>query len=161
MIFGDQTFGIECLLDTQTNQPSTYHFGSICIWAAGLRLGDIEQVVLLNTPAINFKYSLVDRKDKQFETMNAEDIWNFLYKVLYDEDTDNLDPALTSEEIEVKYRRFCICPGFSEAFDGEFAFLTEGQQEERFIWLDLSTHMIKEVKLPIGTYEGIVQSFVL
>jgi hypothetical protein len=98
--------------------------------------------------------------------MKTQDIYDFLYTVLYGENTDSLntlDPSLSAEELEARYRKFCVCPGFSEAFDQDVAFLVTGDERDenkRFIWLDRSTDTVKEIKLPIGTYENVVNAFV-
>ena len=160
MIFGNpQKFAIECVLDKRETDSPQYSFGHIAIWAKEFMLGDFLLPVLLNTPALFFKESLNycgQRRDETFTGMEAAQVWEFLDTVLY---SDSYESSLNPDELEETYRKFCICPGFSEAFDGEIAFLLEEDDEERFIWQDATSQAIQEVRLRPATYKSVVESF--
>lgn len=160
MLFGDkQELAIECVLDQIESDPQDYLFGHIALWAGGFVIGDFSQTVILNVPYTYFKYSLTECEKRQEPTlmrMTAVEVWKFLDHALYG---DNVESYLNAERLEHKYRKFCICPGFSEAFDGETAFLIEGEQEERFIWKDFASQSIKEVRLKPKTYKYIIEFF--
>ncbi|MBD2501668.1 Imm42 family immunity protein [Anabaena azotica] len=159
MIFGDkEKLAIECIFDEKSKTDEQILFGRIAILAGGFRLGDISLTVILNIPMLFFQQSLKDcekRRSDFFNQMNAEAVWELLYSALYDNYESDINE---SYELDKKYRKFCICPGFSEAFDGEIAFLIEDEQEERFIWMDAQTEQIKEVRLRPETYKNVVES---
>lgn len=161
MLLGDkQELALECVLDQRESDPQDYLFGHIAVWAGGMVIGDFSQIVILNVPYTSFKYSLTEcgkRQDPTLRRMTAIEVWYFLDSALYG---DNIESHFNSEELEQKYRKFCICPGFSEAFDGETAFLIEGEEEERFIWKDFVSQSIKEVRLKPKTYKDIIESFI-
>ncbi len=124
-------------------------------------LGDFLLPVLLNIPALFFKESLNycgQRSDETFTGMEATQVWEFLDRVL---DSDSYESPLNTDKLEETYRKFCICPGFSEAFDGEIAFLLEDNEGERFILKDSTSQAIKEVRLRPATYRSVVESFLV
>jgi len=161
MIFGDwKEFSIECAISDRRKTNGQILFGRIAIWAEGCRLGDFLLTVILNVPALFFRESLKDcgqRRDETLMGMDAEQVWNFLDAVLYAPDYKS---SFSPEELEKKYRKFCICPGFSEAFDGETAFLLEDDEGERCIWMDSRSKLIKKVRLRPETYKNVVESFI-
>ncbi|RUS97107.1 hypothetical protein DSM107003_18480 [Trichormus variabilis SAG 1403-4b] len=161
MLLGDkQELALECLLDSRESELQDYLFGHIALWAGGYAIGDFSLTVMLNVPYSYFQSSLTEcgkRQDSNLMRMTALEVCQFLDSALYG---DNLESHWSSEELEKKYRKFCICPGFSEAFDGEMAFLIEGEKEERFIWKDFLSQSIKEVRLKPKTYKYIIESFI-
>ncbi|MEA5516988.1 Imm42 family immunity protein [Nodularia sp. UHCC 0506] len=162
MILGDkQEFALECVVDRTETDPQDYLFGHIALWAGDSMIGDFSLTVILDIPYAYFKDSLTEcgqRKDPFLMGITAVEAWNFLESALYG---DNSESDWSSEQLEQKYRKFCICPGFSEALDGETAFLIEGEQEERFIWRDFASQSIKELRFKSETYKHIVESFVV
>ncbi len=160
MILGNQPeFALECLVDQKESDPLDYLFGYIALWAGGFIIGDFTQLVMLDVPYAYFQDSLIEcgqRKDIDLIKMTAIETWEFLNFALY----GNHESDIISEQIEEKYRKFCICPGFSEAFDGEIAFLIEDENEERFIWKDFLSQSIKDVRLKPETYKRTIESFI-
>ncbi|HLP89364.1 MAG TPA: Imm42 family immunity protein [Nostocaceae cyanobacterium] len=164
MILGNkEEFALECVVDNTESEPSDYIFGHIALWAGKFMIGDFTQTVILDVPYDYFKNSLVhcgQRKDPILMKMTTVEAWQFLNLALYghnDEDDVNLDQL---DLLEEKYRKFCICPGFSEAFDGETAFLIEDEQGERFIWKDFTSQLVREVRLKPETYKRTIESFI-
>ncbi|MBE9201092.1 MULTISPECIES: Imm42 family immunity protein [unclassified Nodularia (in: cyanobacteria)] len=164
MLFGvKQELALECLLDQIESDPQDYLLGNIVLWAGGFVIGDFSQTVILDLPYSNFKISLTEcgkRQDSNLMKMTPGEVWEFLNSAIYgDNSDDNMASYSHLAKREQKYRKFCICPGFSEAFDGEIAFLIEGEEEERFIWKELVSQTIKEVRLKPQTYKYIIESF--
>lgn len=161
MLLGDKKeFALECVVNPTDNDSQEYSFGHIALWAGESIIGDFSLTVILDVPYSYFKQSLTEcgqRKDPILMKMTAVESWNFLDSALYG---DNSEFHWSSEQLEEKYRKFCICPGFSEAFDGETAFLIEDEQEERFIWKDFMSESIHEVRLKSETYKHTIESFV-
>ncbi len=161
MMFGDkEEFGIECILDRRESDPPKYVFGHIAMWAGGDRIGNFSITVMLGIPVQAFYSSLKycgKRKDVALMAMSATQVVEFLDSALYGDNSYSLSEL---SELEEKYRRFFIGLDFSEAFDGEMAFLLEDDEGERFIWRDYTTKSAKEVRLKPGTYKKVVESYI-
>jgi hypothetical protein len=163
MIFGKpQELAIECFIDEITDNII---YGKMAILAKNLYIGDLSMSVILNTPINFFKESLKDcgkRYCDIFNDLNSQEIWDFLYLALYnDQDISNLNDfyrdAILNPKID--YQKFSVFTNFSECFDGEIAFLVEQDQTERLIWQDFESKIIQEIDLARGTYQNMVESW--
>jgi hypothetical protein len=161
MIFGLPTrFAIECEIDpTITHAVLGKVFGSIVIWAGGKRLGERDVTVMLTLAGDFFADSLRfqgQRRDEALDGKKATEVWTTSYGAAYGEGGASVEECL---ELGRRYRKFFICPGGSEAFDGEFAVLLEQPNGARFIWRDFEDKQIREVLLEPGEYESVVRAF--
>jgi hypothetical protein len=156
-ILGDKSrFAIEYQLDSPT---AGYPGGYICLWAAGSRIGDFDEYVLLGVPEDFFRRCLAHAGQRQAPALNErskEEILRVVHAALFDE------PGATfgqGEEAERRFRKLCMCPGAGKPFDGEFAVLLEELDACRFIWRDKETNIAREVELASGEFEEVVKAF--
>src|SRR5215475_3800822 len=148
MIFGSKTrFAVE----SAVHEPvSNYGFGQICFWANDKQLGAYEQTIILNSISDFLRGTRRfqgQRHDTTLLSLPPEKALDVVYSALYG------DPERGTSDHDIheqwrRYSKFCICPNGCEAFDGELAILLEGPQgEERFIWRELSTKSVYEIRL--------------
>jgi hypothetical protein len=157
MVFGDKSrLALEC---QDSSNPSRFQLGHICLWASERRIGAFEDTVDLGVPAQHFRHLLSStgsRHDGQLSALGPEAALMLVENSLYG---DHIGSLSESVEMENRYRRFCICPGGGEAFDGEFVILIETTDRERFIWREAGTGIVHEVSLPLGEFGLVVTSF--
>lgn len=131
MIFGNtQQFAVELVLDSNQLDSSSVTLGFISIWVNGERLGDPDLCVDLNIPADilgGLMHPVGERQATELFPKDDPEIFSKLVSTLFDR--GNIDIPLKEEDCE----KFCILPGASESFDGDYLFILEFE-EEHYVW---------------------------
>lgn len=165
-VFGSKTsFAIETAATKPADLPARRGivFGHICFWAAGLRVGDYEQSVVLGAPASMLGAKLAfqgGRKDDLVDGKSKEDALALIHAALYELESEGEEKTY-AECIRLleRFEKFDICTNSSEAFDGIFAVLVDTNDGSRFIWQDYETRDVQEVSLAVGEYEDALRCF--
>lgn len=161
MIFGNKKqFAIECILEEGIKNLESI-FGYIVIWIKDEKLGQSDLLVDLKIPSLSFQQSLDScdtRKNDEFKNLDTSEIFCLLESTLWGEPEES-NSFTDLIEASQKYDKFNICSNFSESFDGESLYLIEYKKKERFIWKTFNSEKIKEINLPLGSYEKVVESF--
>jgi len=87
--------------------------------------------------------------------MEVGEVVHFLKMALYDGDHELEESA----RLEVQYRRFVLCPGLSEVFDGDWVFVMECADQVRLIGQAWENPNLQEVLLPATDFYGTLASF--
>jgi Immunity protein 42 len=168
MLFGKkEVFAIECEIEKPIIQ---YVYANTCMWAGGRQIGDQTLSVMLYPVVYFLKDSLRfqgKRKDITLDNKSSDEIINIVRHALIGDPYSEEPDDRSYEELrylESKYEKFCICPNGSEAFDGWFAILLEGIDNEKIIWWEFhdNKHVNKdiyEVSMELGSYDSIVTHF--
>lgn len=168
VLFGSQnTFGIESEYNSSVLHPTGF-FGYICFWIGNHPIGDFQEFVMLDIPALHMKDTLRfegQRRDSTINNQQAEVILETVYKALWGNyDFENED----FQQLKNRFQRFSICPGGGEAFDGIQCVLVDEDESERMIWRwigppqenqPLSEVPPQEIRLQKGHYEKVVRHF--
>jgi Immunity protein 42 len=168
MLFGiKEVFAIECEIEKPIEQ---YVYANTCMWANGRQIGDQTLSVMFD-PVVDFlKNSLQfrgKRKDTSLDNKNSDEAISIVGDALIGDPYSEEPEARSYEELRYlasKYEKFCICPNGSEAFDGWFAILLEGIDNEKIIWWEFhdNKHVNKdlyEVSMKLGNYDSIITKF--
>jgi hypothetical protein len=158
MIFGNRgRIAIETEIDTNSTE---WCFGRVCLWAQGTQIGDFSQTVILTVTVGFFEDFLQhtgQRHAPELEHLPVHLLISLLYDALFG------DSALTLHEaaqLGKLFRKYCVCPGGGEAFDGWLAFYIEGRYSSRFMWLNSMDEQEGEVELEPGEFEAVIQAFI-
>lgn len=165
MFFGSpNTFGIECEYDLSFFHPTSF-FGHIRFWIGSHPVGDFQEFVMLDIPAIHLKDTLRfegQRRDPTIDNQQAEVILEIISKVLWgNDDFENED----FQQLKNRFHRFSICPNGGEAFDGIQCVLVDENESERMIWKwtgpphENQPLIEQEIRLKKGQYEDVVRNF--
>jgi hypothetical protein len=156
MLFGTRLrFGLECSFDKTIELK--YSFGNICLWALGRSIGQRDQTVILDVFAEYIRRWITADKPEQtdFREETPETILSSIEQCLYTSTQPN--PELIV--FEKKLRRYVLCPGGGESFDGEFAVVLPIGENYRFIWRDYSDHLIRELLLSRSEFDQVIVDF--
>ncbi len=161
MLFGAKNrFAVECSIDPKPSVADPEHtFGNIVLWAGGHRIGDPEATVILNLAADFFGNTLRyrgARRDEALADRAGPEMLKFLEAALFGEGGESVEDCL---ELESRFRKYVICPGGSESFDGEFAALVEHPSDDELLWKDFASKTIHSLTLEAGEYDRIMRSF--
>jgi hypothetical protein len=140
-------------------RTDTSVFGTIWLWIDGVRLGDPEQVVVLNVPADflgRFLETSGQRRDVELAAETPERVLDVVTGSLFE------GPERTLREIreaERRYGKLVLCPGGGESFDGELAVVLEDGAGTRVVFRDYETATTREIRLGPEELESIIRAF--
>lgn len=158
MIFGSKKrFAIDAVTVDFTEQGDP--LGNICLWVDGTRIGDYSVTAPLGVPAAYFRQVISHigkRRDRRIDSKSKDEVVSFLKAALYGDMGTTLRECA---ELEKRFRKFVVCPGPGESFDGEFAVFADNENETRFIWEDTGSERVRETGLSISEYLEPICSF--
>lgn len=146
MLFGDkQKFCIEV---QEVERIGNDLVAQITLWISGDELGDKSRKVMLNVPVLQYEETLNDNRHEQnARSMDTNKVWEYFELNSFGEGDGSAD-------------KYNICVNYSESFDGEYLFLATYGHEERYLWKKFGTNDVKEIKLPLGTYQRAIEAFI-
>jgi hypothetical protein len=147
--------------DLWPSSPDTqsWLFGTMCLWAAGKRIGRHEEQRAMTVGMAAFPHVLLNagtRRDDTLMAMPAEQAFATICDALYGDPDGRTDKEI--DEISRRYVRFEVLPGGFDVFDGWRAFLVEDRIAARLLWR--SAHdVIHEARLGAGEFDRVIDGF--
>jgi hypothetical protein len=134
-------------------------FGTICIWAAGQRIGWHDEQCAMTVALASFPYVLLDagkRADAALMAMPAAHAFETIHQALYGDPGERTNREIN--ELSERYAPFEVLPGGFEVFDGWNAYLIEDRMVGRLLWRS-PDDAIRETRIGAGEYDRIVNGF--
>ena len=165
MIFGlPGRFAVESTIQSRS---SGHRFGHLRLWIGGLPVGDFNQNLILETPALFTRDFLALSSARNHSTLTGKTKEEVLAIIHWAHYSDGANSA--EEQAHLQYRQFAdvysgceLCPALSASFDGEQAVLLEEQGKDRIIWKPFrrrSVQSVQEVVLHKGECLSVLRSF--
>jgi hypothetical protein len=147
MIFGNpSSFAIECAVEPSQTSPAGVR-GRLCLAVGGQRLGDFDDVQLLDDALLILRAATPIRPDTdaEFAGKTSLQTLDLLYR--------------TDQGLSQKGRRFLICPDLGAAFDGLYLTRIRYAGHDELIWRWSGETAAHAVALGLAEYDAVVDAF--
>ncbi len=154
-----ERIAVEFDLWPPTPENRRWLFGTICLWAAGQRIGWHDEQCAMTVARVEFPHILRNagkRRDPSLMAMPAAQAFETIHRALYDNADDLSDREI--DELSERYVRFEALPRGFDAFDGWLGFLIEDRVAARLIWRD-PDDMIGEARCGAGEFDRVIEGF--
>jgi hypothetical protein len=134
-------------------------FGTMCLWAAGQRIGRHDEQCAMTVALASLPHVLLDkgkRSDAALMAMPAAKAFSTMYEALYGDPGDRPDREI-AERAE-RYERFEALPRGFDVFDGWHAFLIEDRIAARLLWRS-PDDAIHEARIGAGEFDRVIDAF--
>jgi hypothetical protein len=154
-----ERFAVEFELWPSNPDTQSWLFGTMCLWAAGKRIGRHDEQCAMTVGMAAFPHILLDageRRDDTLMAMPAEQAFAAMYEALYGDPDERTNREI--DELSRRYARFEILPGGFDVFDGWLAFLVEDRIAARLLWRS-PDDTIHEARIGAGEFDRIIDGF--
>jgi hypothetical protein len=142
-------FAIESEITGEYPEHVSWVFGLVCFWMGGERIGNFTQALMLSVPVSGLDY-LLDHRGKldasELCNIPKEQVFHLIRTSLYNVNGEDKDMR-ELVRLENMYRRYVLCPGLCEAFDGDTVIVLECEDNVRIVWKAYESSATNEVHL--------------
>lgn len=168
MILGSKdSFAIEFEVDPIPQGASEEHIkymryfilGRMCFWVNHQQIGDYDLGGSLSVAAADLPTLLEKTGRRYAPALNAESAEKAFHTI---NDALYIDKGQPDEQVRQDwktYSGFIAIPMGFDVFDEWKAFLVEGDQKARYLWLNYDEGVVHEAILAIGEFEACIQEF--